>query len=98
MASAIFARAAEQWSHMRSDFQEYVENQYALAQRDLGPYLVRRGSPALSATLFTGSRTYAHAHASPELIEWWEQHGRMTLEEFERQWLDAHEGAGHGTA
>ena len=90
--SAIFARAAEQWQAMRRDYQDCLEAQLARAQAELGPYLARRDSPVDAEALFTGPWERAAAHASPELLEWWERNGRMTVTEYERQWLDAQDG------
>jgi len=89
MRSPIFAHAADMWRQMRAEFQDYLEAQMTAAQRDLGPHLLRRSSDATTESVFTGPWQHAQAHASPELIEWWEQHGRMTVTEYEHQWLAA---------
>lgn len=88
MSSVIFAAAARQWKEMRRDYQDYLEAQMRMAQEELGLYLLRRGSEASTESVFTGSVAHAEAHASPELLDWWADHGRMTVEEFERQWFE----------
>lgn len=42
-------------------------------------------------TLFMGPELRAQAYASEELRDWWEQHPRLTFEDFERQWAAARE-------
>jgi len=88
MGSVIFAAAARQWKQMRRDYQDYLEAQMRAAQEELGLNLLRRGSEASAESVFTGSVAHAERHASPELIEWWAHHGRMTVEEFERWWFE----------
>ncbi|CAH0253715.1 hypothetical protein [Microbacterium sp. Bi128] len=39
------------------------------------------------ATLFLGPAVRAYAYASPELVEHWEQHPRVTFTEFEQWWI-----------
>jgi hypothetical protein len=38
-------------------------------------------------TLWTGSEAYARKWASPELLQWWDEHGRRTYADFREQLL-----------
>lgn len=44
-------------------------------------------------SLFLGPAIRAYAYASPELIEHWEAHPRLTFAEFEAQWIRNREEA-----
>jgi hypothetical protein len=43
------------------------------------------------ATLFLGPAVRAYAYASPELVDHWEKHPRVTFAEFERRWMSERE-------
>lgn len=42
-------------------------------------------------SLFLGPAVRAYAYASPELVEHWESHPRVTFAEFEQRWIAEHE-------
>lgn len=88
---AIFARAKEDWQEMHDEWLRYVEVLYNMALEDTNGVLVNslgraRGIDGYS--LFTGTWTRAKKFASEELLEFWEQNGRMTMTEFENQWVE----------
>lgn len=43
------------------------------------------------ASLFLGPAVHAYAYASPELVEHWEKHPRVTFAEFEHRWMSERE-------
>lgn len=45
-----------------------------------------RGARIDPVFLFTGSRACVERYASEELVAWFVQHRRLTVEEFEAQW------------
>lgn len=88
--SAIFARAAEQWSEMQADFLSYRDDAYWKALEATNGVLVNAAGKALHIdgfTLFQSARKYAEKYASEELLAWWEANPRLTLKEFEAQWV-----------
>ena len=73
---------------LREDYQLYVEAAYLAAERETrGHLLNRRGVDrgVHPRELFSGNRSRAYAYASEELRNWWEQHGRVTFTEYQRQ-------------
>lgn len=88
--SPIFAAARDQWSAMSRDFADYREAQIAAAIEATNGVLTNAVGRTLgkdAEDLFAGPRANAERYASPELIEWWDDHGRMTITEFEAQWF-----------
>lgn len=84
---AIVHRLA-QWRENRAEYEHYLENQVSRAEQDLNGCLLNpRGLTAgVSAyRLFYGPYYKACAYASEELIDWWQQHGRLTFEQWEAQ-------------
>lgn len=89
--STIFARAAEQWAEMQADFNSYRDDAYWQAVQDTNGVLVNAAGQRLHIdgfTLFQSARKYAEKYASEELLEWWEKHPRLTIKEFEAQWIE----------
>ena len=90
MTSAIFAEAAAQWSLMSVDFLSYVDDAYNKALEATAGVLVNNEGRAKHIdgySLFRSNRTFAWKYASDELREWWELSPRLTMKEFELQWL-----------
>lgn len=88
--SAIFAKAAEQWSEMQADFTSYRDDAYWQALEGCRGVLVNAAGQRLHIdgyTLFVSARKYAEKYASEELLEWWRTHPRLTVKEFEAQWV-----------
>jgi len=89
-ASPIFAAARDQWAAMSRDFADYREAQIATALADTNGVLTNALGSVTGRSaedLFSGPRAVAQRFASPELIEWWDTHGRMTITEYEAQWF-----------
>jgi hypothetical protein len=89
--SAIFTKAKEDYKEMKAEWDRYVEVLYNMALEDCNGVLVNslgRSRGIDGYTLFTGTLTRAKKFASEELLEFWEQNGRMTMTEFETQWVE----------
>lgn len=100
MSSAIFAHAAQEWARMRDDYAGYIQQAYDAALEGTGGVLVNRAGRARHIDgfdLFTGPTATAHKYASEELTEWWKTHPRLTLEQYERQWLQGNERYAYAT-
>lgn len=100
MTSAIFKQAAEDWARMRDDYERYIEQAYNRALHGTGGVLVNKAGRALhidGLDLFTGPSARAFKYASEELIEHWKKHPRVSLAEYEVQWLQGHERYAYAT-
>jgi hypothetical protein len=89
--SAIFERAAGQWAQMRSDYERYVDAAYNTALEACSGVLVNaegRFARIDGYSLFTGPAIRAHRFASWELVEHWQRVPRLSLAEFEKQWVE----------
>lgn len=87
--SAILDAAFESYRMMRADFELYRHSRFLRAHTELrGELLNAAGRAALidPVSLFMGPRSRVVRYASEELKGWFEQHGRITVEEFETQW------------
>ena len=92
--SVILREAFERWKQMRDDFELYRHAQYQRAVAELrGELLNRRGQTnhIEAYSLFLGPLQRALAYASEDLQRWWAEpgNGRLTVEEFENEWLRA---------
>lgn len=90
--SAIFDVATAQWRRMRAEYQDVLDAQYAAAEHTCNGNLVNARGRAAGVTgmdVFTGPPNVVTAYASDELAEHLRNHPRLTLAEFERQWLDS---------
>lgn len=88
--SAHFERALADWREARAAYADALYAQYEAAAEGCREALVnaagrRKGIDPIS--LFMGNAARARAYASPELLEWWETHPRVTFADFEAQWL-----------
>ena len=100
MTSAIFKQAAEDWAKMRNDYERYLEQAYNLALRDTGGVLVNKAGRALhidGLDLFTGPQTRAYKYASEELKDYWRLYPRLSLADYEVQWLQGNERYAYAT-
>lgn len=87
--SAIFRHAAAEWRSMRADFALVLEATYAKVERDTNGVMLNRDGkrePITAWSLLTGPWSRVARYGSPELIEWFREHGRPSLEDFEREW------------
>lgn len=73
----------------RDAFRDHVEQQYMHAETETRGYLFKKGKGAGRdpRQLFTGPAKYARANASEELLNYWNDHGRATLGDFQSSLL-----------
>lgn len=84
--SALFEDAVAQWSEIRDQWLADVEVLYLEGEKTTrGHLLNKRGRAAGidARTLFYGPEVRVKAYASPELVEFFAQHGRLTYREYE---------------
>ncbi|WP_295837422.1 hypothetical protein [uncultured Microbacterium sp.] len=91
---SVISEAFAVWRECREAFDEVLHSAYTRAEVATNGALLnergrRRGVDAVS--LFMGPAVRAYAYASPELVEHWEEHPRVTYAEFERQWVAGQE-------
>jgi hypothetical protein len=87
--SLRFERALAEWRECRAAFEDRLEAEYALAERETGGALLNdrgRDAGVNAISLFMGNRVRAYAYASPELVEYWERRPRVTFAQFEASW------------
>lgn len=97
--SAIMDAAFETYRMMRADFELYRHSRFLRAHTELcGELLNAAGRVAYidPVSLFLGPWSRVELYASDELQGWFEQHGRLTVEEFETQWWNGRD-SGLGT-
>ena len=87
--TTIFQYAAQLWAEMRRDFEDYLESEYQRAEEFTNGVLLCPGSRSQvdAYSLFIGPEKNAFKHCSEELKDYWAQHPRMSLSDFEEQWL-----------
>ena len=89
--SAIFDRASQQWKDMRSDFERHTDAAYAKALEACCGVLVNKEGIAERVDgydLFTGPAIKAYRFASWELQQYWAENPRLTMNDFEAQWVE----------
>jgi hypothetical protein len=89
--SLAFRHAAHLWASLRADYEDLRNAAYLQAEEATrGALLNARGRRAGidPYSLFMGNEARAHAYASPELIEWWRDHPRVTFAAYERQMIE----------
>ena len=87
--SPIFAAAVAQYKAARAEYDNHLHASYTRAEHACHGHLLNaRGRKAGidPMSLFLGNETRAHAYASPELIEHWTRHPRLTWTQFEQQY------------
>lgn len=90
MTSSIFQEAARQWHQMKSDYLGYIDAEYDKALEACAGVLVNKAGREQHVdgyNLFTGTQGRADKYASPELLEYWMDHPRLSLMDFELQWM-----------
>lgn len=88
----VIAEAFDAWRECREAYDDVLVAAYQRAEEATnGRLLNARGVEAQvdALTLFMGPAVRAYAYASEELRDWWQQHPRLTYEDFERQWTAA---------
>ena len=74
----------------RAAFRDYVYQRWRDAEDATNGYMLNRRAKSRGVdpkSLFVGPERVARANASDELLEWWDQNGRPTLEEFRAELL-----------
>lgn len=87
--SARYERAMLEYRECRDEYERVLWAAYEAAEDGTrGALLNDRGRHAGidPVSLFMGTWVRARAYASPELLEWWESHPRVTFTDFERSW------------
>lgn len=77
----------------RAVFVEHAEASYWAAEDATKGYLRNAAGDRAGVdprSLFTGPEARARKYASPELLDYWQEHGRMTLEDFTAGMLGGH--------
>lgn len=88
--SVIFQTAALLWRDMSEDYRDAIEADFIRASRVIGGAMLTTEARRMGITehsLFRGPAARAYRFASPELIEWWENHPRRDRATFENEWL-----------
>ena len=70
---------------VRNAFRDHVRQSWLDAEEATNGYLVKRSSVRLNIdpkSLFVGPESRARKHASDELLGYWQEHGRLTVEDF----------------
>lgn len=91
MPSAIFQLASRQWAEMHSEYQRYIEASYNRALEATGGVLVNSAGRAKHIDgydLMTGPAIRAYRYASEELTDYWAHHPRLSMNDFETQWVE----------
>ena len=76
------------------DFMAYVDDAYAKALEATAGVMVNaegRAKHINDYMLFRSNRVYARKYASEELLEHWETYPRLTMAEYERQWMSGNQ-------
>ncbi|GAB3176037.1 hypothetical protein GCM10027059_50280 [Myceligenerans halotolerans] len=88
--SAIFTRAAAEWTQMRAEYESYLEAHIEAAAEACRDALLNARGRAAGITvwdLFVRGPRFSEAYASEELLDFWRHTPRLTVADFERQWL-----------
>lgn len=87
---SIYDLAGDLWRAMKADYQAELERRIIEADTATIGNLVNRAGRAhgiSGPTLFTGPEARAYRYASRELLDHWEDHGRLSLAQFEAEWI-----------
>lgn len=78
---------------VRSAYRDHTRQSYQDAEAATNGYLVNKAGDAAGvhpATLFTGPEVRARKYASRELLDYWQAHGRLTVDDFKASLLGGH--------
>lgn len=95
--SAIMDAAIALQATMRDEFELYRHALYERAADECRGVLLNARGRAQGIdpySLFVGPAVRVAAYGSEELVEWFKANGRVTVDEFEANWLDARGGFG----
>ena len=90
--SLVFALAADLHREITGIYRERLDNEFRAADEACSGYLVNklgRAAGVSAWSLFSGSEVRAYKYASPELVAYWADMGRLTRASFEAQYLAA---------
>ena len=90
--SLIFDAARDVWREMHDDYRTDLDRRIRAADEACHGYLVNRRGRAAGITpdsLFQGPADRAYRYATRELIDHWKDHPRVTLAQFEAEWIAA---------
>lgn len=85
----------------RDAFKEHAELSYLAAEDYCRGHMLNRAGQAAKVSyrsLFTGPESRARKYASEDLLRYWQENGRMTLEDFTGSVLGGHQLRRAGTA
>jgi hypothetical protein len=88
--SAIFRNAAFQYREMRQEFELVLEAAYAAAEEGAHGKMLNtlgRSEHVDAYSLMMGPWRRVEKYASPELIEWFQQHPRPSVADYESEWM-----------
>lgn len=74
----------------RADYDLYLDAAYLNAHEACAGQLVNARGRALNVdprSLFLGSADRAFLYATPELMDWWDEHRRINYRMFEEAWV-----------
>lgn len=95
--SAIMDAAIALQATMRDEFESYRHSMYERAADECRGELLNAQGRARGVdpySLFIGPAARVAAYGSEELVEWFKANGRVTVDEFEANWLSARGGFG----
>lgn len=75
----------------RAEYEADIRARYRTAEDATRGHMLTREGEAKGLdpeALFTGPESRARRYASPELLEWWDEHGRLTFDEYLAERLD----------
>lgn len=95
MSTGIYEAAGLIWKAMRADYEDELERRIHAADEACHGYLVNeagRTAGVSGESLFRGPEARAWRYASRELADHWAECPRLTLADYEQQWLIAQGG------
>lgn len=93
VTSPYVREALDRVAEVRSAYRDLMYARYSHAETELNGRLLNRQGMRAGVDplqLFSGTRAYAYAYASEELVEYWQSHPRLTFAEYERQSHERH--------
>lgn len=90
--SPIFQYAADLYRDMRQEWDLHLEAEYAKAEKGAHGAMLNslgRREAIDPYSLLIGPWSRVVKYATPELVEWFESHGRPSPAQFEREWFNS---------
>ena len=85
---------------MKSDYLSYIDAEYDKALEHCAGVLVNKAGREQHVDgycLFTGTQARADKYASAELLEYWMDHPRLTMMDYELMWMSGQVQYSYGT-